>query len=410
MPSLQAGPATSVHMHWLGLWFRPTHVERDYRLETLGLQRVQARVALVVGILLYGLHGWVDTGFHGDHQPVFWVIRVLVMAAGFAALVSTFLPVFSRQGQRILALTALAPSLGMLFMLSMVSGSAFMEYVAGLMLVMIWIFLFIGLSFVRALAINLLLVAVFNGLFLIGIQPLDAALARYNFFLLSTLAICGFSAYALERQRRQLYLRRQELEAERNQHRDLALHDHLTNLPNRYQMELRLEQAMARARRHGLLGAGLFIDLDNFKPVNDTHGHEAGDRVLRQVARRLQSCVRESDTVARMGGDEFFVLLEDLTSPERIREVALRVIEALSTPFPIDEDDALSPTCRMGASIGVCEFPDTATSPAQVIDYADRAMYEVKRSGRNGYCFHRATGPGEVVHPQVTQTEALPMP
>jgi len=410
MHSPPPGPATPVRMHWLGLWFRPATVERDYRLETVGLQRVQARVALAVGILLFGLHGWVDMGFRGDHQPVFWLIRALVMVAGLAALASTFLPVFSRQGQRILALTALAPSFGILFMLSQLSGAAFMEYLAGLMLVMIWIFLFIGLSFVRALVINLLLVAVFNGLFLIGIQHMDEALARYNFFLLSTLAICGFSAYALERQRRQLYLRRQELEAERNRHRDLALHDHLTNLPNRYQMELRLEQAMARARRHGLMGAGLFIDLDNFKPVNDTHGHEAGDRVLRQVARRLQSCVRESDTVARMGGDEFFVLLEDLTSPERIREVALRVIEALSTPFPVDEADALSPTCTMGASIGVCEFPDTASSPAQVIDYADRAMYEVKRGGRNGYCFHRATGPGEVVHPQGAQTEAPPMP
>ncbi|ACL71595.1 diguanylate cyclase [Thioalkalivibrio sulfidiphilus HL-EbGr7] len=398
-----------VRMHWFGLWFRPVAVERDYRLETVGLQRVQARLALVTGVLLYLLHGLVDVWFHGDHQPFFWVVRALVTAAGLTALVYTFLPSFTRLSQRVLTLVSLAPSLGILFMLAFLSGTTFMEYLAGLMLVMIWIFLFIGLSFVRALLINLLVLVLFNGLFLAGIQPLGEILVRYNFYLVSTLLICGFSAYALERQRRQLYLRRQELESERNRHRDRALHDHLTNLPNRYQMEQRLEQAMARARRHGRLGAGLFIDLDRFKPVNDSYGHEAGDRVLRQVAQRLQACVRESDSVARMGGDEFFVLLEDLETSERIHEVALRIIEALSQPFPIDEQDPQSPLVTVGASIGICEFPDMTASPPEVIDHADRAMYEVKRSGRNGYCFHRATGPGEVIHPRGAQTAQLPV-
>lgn len=398
-----------VRMHWFGLWFHPVAVERGYRLETVGVQRIQARLALVMGVVLYLLHGLVEVGFNGDHQPFFWVVRALVMAAGLTALVYTFLPSFTRLSQRILTLVSLAPSFGILFMMAFLSGVTFMEYTAGLMLVMTWVFLFIGLSFVRALLINLLVLALFNALFLVGIQPLGEILVRYNFYLVSTLLICGFSAYALERQRRQLYLRRQELESERNRHRERALHDHLTNLPNRYQMEQRLEQAMARARRHGRLGAGLFIDLDRFKPVNDTHGHEAGDRVLRQVAKRLQACVRETDTVARMGGDEFFVLLEDLETSERIHEVALRIIETLSRPFPIDEQDPGSPVVTVGASIGICEFPDMTASPSQVIDHSDRAMYEVKRSGRNGYCFHRTTGPGEVIHPPGAQTARPPM-
>jgi diguanylate cyclase len=164
-----------------------------------------------------------------------------------------------------------------------------------------------------------------------------------------------------------------------------------------------------RARRHGLLGAGLFIDLDNFKPVNDLHGHEAGDRVLRQVARRLQGCVRESDTVGRTGGDEFFVLLEDLSSTDRIREVALRIIEVLSNPVPIDESRPDGARARLGASIGICEYPELADTPEEAINHADRAMYEVKRSGRNGYCFFGPSGPGKVIHPHVVAVENTPV-
>lgn len=404
MPSAPA----QMLMHPVVLRFRDPAAERAYRMETADLQRAQARAALVVGVLLYGVHGWMDTWLNGDHQPYFWFVRGLVMAIGLGALVFTFSPAFARLGERILVIAALAAGFGLVVMLADLSGTAFMEYMVGLMLAMIWVFLFVGLSFVSALVVNVLHVASFNALFVTGIHPMGELVIRYNFYLLSTLLICGISAYALERQRRQLHLRRRELEDERNRHRDRALHDHLTDLPNRYQMEQRLEQALARARRHGLLGAGLFIDLDRFKPVNDNHGHEAGDRVLRQVARRLQVCVRESDTVARMGGDEFFVLLEDLSSPERIREVALRIIAALSAPIALFEDAPGGPECTLGASIGVCEFPDVAAAPQDVIDYADRAMYEVKRAGRNGYCFYRPTGPGEVVHPGVGKADPAP--
>jgi diguanylate cyclase len=400
---------SSARMHRFLLWFRDPGMERDYQIETAVIQRDQARAALVVGVLLYGVHGWMDMWLQGDHQPHFWYVRALVMAAGLAALLSTFRASFVQAGRRILTWTALVPGIGLVVMMASLSGSSFMEYLAGLMLVTIWTFLFIGLSFIRALAVNSLVLAVFNGLFIAGLQSMGESVARYNFYLLSTVLICGISAYALERQRRQLYLRRKELETERNRHRDQALHDHLTNLPNRYQMEQRLDQAMARARRHGLLGAGLFIDLDNFKPVNDLHGHEAGDRVLRQVARRLQGCVRESDTVARMGGDEFFVLLEDLSSAERIREVALRIIEVLSTPIPIDESRSDGARALLGASIGVCEFPELADTPEEAINHADRAMYEVKRAGRNGYCFYGPSGPGKVIHPHVVAVENIPV-
>lgn len=385
-------------MQQLLLWFRDKGVEREYRVDTAVIQRDQARAALLVGVFLYGLHGGMDVWLAGEHPLYFWGVRLLVMVVGLSALAWTFHPSFPRLGQRILVVAALTAGLGVVFMLAGLSGASFWEYLSGLMLVMIWTFLFVGLSFAAALLANLIIVAGFNGLFFLGPHTLEAVIFRYNFYLGSTLLVCGFSAYVLERQRRLLYLRHRELEMERNRHRDLAMWDHLTDLPNRYQMEQRLDQAIARARRYGRAGAGLFIDLDHFKPVNDTHGHEAGDRVLRQVARRLKTCVRESDTVARMGGDEFFVLLEDLPGPERIREVALRIIASLSEPVPIDDLHPQGPVCALGASIGVCEFPDMAATPAEVIDYADRAMYEVKRSGRNGYSFHRPAGPGPVIH------------
>jgi diguanylate cyclase (GGDEF)-like protein len=158
----------------------------------------------------------------------------------------------------------------------------------------------------------------------------------------------------------------------------LAFHDALTGLPNRSLFDDRLEIALARCRRDGGQLAILFLDLDRFKRINDTLGHEAGDRLLRAVADRLRDCVREEDTIARVGGDEFVILAEGVgdSDARMLAEKILRTIAA--APFSIP-----GASLPVTASIGVSVFPDHGTDPARLVRSADDAMYAVKAAGRN---------------------------
>ncbi len=159
-----------------------------------------------------------------------------------------------------------------------------------------------------------------------------------------------------------------------------ALHDPLTGLANRTLLEDRLGQAFSRAARQGGFGAILLIDLDDFKQVNDTHGHLAGDALLEAVARRLTGVARASDTLARFGGDEFIYLAEGLASPAEVEVVARRFRDALAAPFAL-EDTAR----RQRASIGVAVFDGSEGAPSEVLADADLALYEAKSQGKSCY-------------------------
>jgi diguanylate cyclase (GGDEF)-like protein/PAS domain S-box-containing protein len=161
-----------------------------------------------------------------------------------------------------------------------------------------------------------------------------------------------------------------------------AYHDLLTELPNRILFLDRLGVALVSARRNRRLVGLLFIDLDRFKLVNDTLGHAAGDELLKGVAARLKGCLRRSDTLARMGGDEFTILLPELTQPEDAALIAEKVIEELRRPIEVTAHEI-----RATASIGVALYPGDGEDPDTLIKHADIAMYHVKASGKNGYAF-----------------------
>jgi diguanylate cyclase (GGDEF)-like protein/PAS domain S-box-containing protein len=161
----------------------------------------------------------------------------------------------------------------------------------------------------------------------------------------------------------------------------LATHDELTKLPNRSMFNEHLKLALARSRRSGTQLALLFVDLDNFKLINDTLGHEEGDELLKQVAGRLKTCVREMDTVARLGGDEFVVLLE-IEERNKAGITAKRVLEAFTANFVLkDQEYKISP------SIGISLFPEDASDPKILMSHADTAMYRAKERGKNTYQF-----------------------
>ncbi len=162
-----------------------------------------------------------------------------------------------------------------------------------------------------------------------------------------------------------------------------AHHDALTGLPNRVLLEDRLTQALAQARRNEQQVALLFIDLDGFKSVNDTLGHPAGDALLRQVAERLASGVRASDTLARMGGDYFAIVLQEIRDTPSTERVAEKLLESLRLPFHVEGREL-----RISASIGVAFFPEDGLEVEPLLRHADAAMYRAKASGRNTcHCF-----------------------
>ena len=161
----------------------------------------------------------------------------------------------------------------------------------------------------------------------------------------------------------------------------LAQFDNLTGLPNRALMRDRFAQMLAQASRHGSKLGVMFVDLDHFKLVNDMQGHAAGDELLKEVARRLSACVRSGDTVARISGDEFVVILGDMASPENAPHVAQKVLERLAAPFAISGRETF-----VTASIGMAIYPDDGDNADALISAADAAMYRAKESGRNSYC------------------------
>lgn len=184
---------------------------------------------------------------------------------------------------------------------------------------------------------------------------------------------------AFERRRNEMKLlqSRQRLE-------EIALYDPLTRLPNRRLLAERMNEAVTRARDEGWLLGVCYLDLDGFKPINDTHGHKMGDRVLVTVASRLRGCVREDDTVARLGGDEFVLLVTRLESLSDCADLLTRVLTALAQPILI-EGQALGVT----GSAGVTLFPQDAGDADTLLRHADHAMYQAKQLGRNRYQFFK---------------------
>jgi diguanylate cyclase (GGDEF)-like protein/PAS domain S-box-containing protein len=173
--------------------------------------------------------------------------------------------------------------------------------------------------------------------------------------------------------------------------RRLAFYDVLTELPNRRLFEDRLQRAQAAATRSDRHSAVALIDLDGFKEINDLHGHEAGDRLLVEVGRRLKACVREVDTAARLGGDEFVVVFDELSGDasditDKARTVAEKIRAALAQPYRLAGDhdpDSVRPGVTCTASIGVAIFAGTGLRAVEAMRVADVAMYEAKRAGGN---------------------------
>ena len=196
--------------------------------------------------------------------------------------------------------------------------------------------------------------------------------------------------FALWRMSRQLARTRKHAAEEQVAHAErveyLAYHDGLTSLPNRSLFSKLLGQSINQARRYERQLAVLFLDLDGFKGINDTLGHEAGDQLLKEVAARLLECLRDSDTVARLGGDEFVALLPELSQDKYAATVAQKILAAIGRPFVLAGQEV-----RVTASVGISVFPEDGTDEQTLKKNADTAMYKAKQEGKNNFQFYSET-------------------
>ncbi len=204
--------------------------------------------------------------------------------------------------------------------------------------------------------------------------------AQFSLWLSALLLFGGYAIFRWSVRRQMIW------EGERNTREEtiafLAQHDALTELPNRLLAKDRLQQALAYADRAKAKVALLFIDLDNFKAINDALGHSVGDALLRQVAIRLQGCLRETDTLSRQGGDEFLIILADIRDTNTVLRVVHAISDALASVFRLDEQDL-----ETTASVGIAIYPDDGHDQETLLKKADTAMYHAKAAGRNTYRF-----------------------
>ena len=201
--------------------------------------------------------------------------------------------------------------------------------------------------------------------------------------MLSTLYV--FLFFVVRKADRIIAQQERDRAAKEEEIRHQAYHDALTGLPNRAYFTERLHEAVSLAGRHGHMCALMFIDLDRFKVVNDSLGHDAGDQLLNIVCARIRSCLRNSDILFRVGGDEFTVILPEVAAPEDAAIVARRIIDAVAAPTAIREHEL-----TIGATIGIAVQPSDGDTAEQLLKNADAAMYSAKNNGRGTHAFYRA--------------------
>ncbi|HIV71275.1 MAG TPA: GGDEF domain-containing protein [Candidatus Aquabacterium excrementipullorum] len=372
-----------VRPHPLTLRFRNPAQECAYRTATLPRLRWHGRVALWVGLAVYLVFGLLDKHYVPGHLlPYAWSVRAFGALGALALFAFSWQPQYARRGSEALMVLGLGAGLSLLGIFWMLPPQSLEYYYAGLVLVIFYTYNFSGTRFVHALVANAVLLAAYNLLY--GwLRPLPPEQwVGHNLYFISANVLGGTGAYLAEYHRRRLFVMERRLYADRQQYRHHALHDALTGLPNRMLLLDRIEQALTQARRTGVGGVVLFVDLDGFKSVNDTHGHAAGDQVLREAARRLRGCLRESDTLARLGGDEFVLLSQGVTSDEQLWALADKLRQVIETPFPVQRpgDEGVVYLLNLSASIGSCFFPGESEDAEELLQRSDEAMYRAKQA------------------------------
>ena len=354
------------------LRFKNRTSEQDFSKWILQKRNVQMRLALISVLFLYFLLSFIDPYFSsGDtlvhaitiHRYVLPLILLIVTLIGSIDRTKRyFLP-------SALVITLIAAACNLYLVSEEGLSSA---YVPELYFMILWIFTIAGFRFLTAIVLALLIIsaALFNAFTLESVHIIE--LIVYAFWLFIAFILGFLGGHLLEYFSKTSFYNEYRLTHS-------AEHDPLTGLANRIRFNDRLEQAIKRASRYGECIALVYIDLDKFKQLNDTHGHDIGDAYLCEISQRILEKIRISDTLSRLGGDEFLVILEDVGSREFAIKIADAIREALFQPYGVEG----SLDFQSSASIGVSLYPDHTEDKDELLKFADKAMYCSKAHGGN---------------------------
>ncbi|MCZ4306245.1 GGDEF domain-containing protein [Zoogloeaceae bacterium G21618-S1] len=361
-------------LHPLTLRFHNAALERAYDDYVYPRMLLQWRAALVIGPALYVLLFILDGWYIPDAQRgALWAIRLGSLIVPITFIAITFTPRYRRCAYLLPALNGLTGGLGLIAMMQLMPLEVVAHYYPVVVVVTFFTYNFSGTRFIYALAVDLTLLITYNLCFGAMVDYPSHLLATQDFFIICANLIGGSAGYLVELQRRRLFVHKQALEDERRLHLERSLHDSLTGLPNRALLYDRMAQLLADAERSSARHALYFVDLDDFKPVNDIHGHAVGDQVLQQVAQRMRQAVREGDTVARLGGDEFVILTANTPDEATAAQQAERIQAMIA-----DHGARLPADITLSASIGLCLFPYEGATIEDIIHRADQSMYRAK--------------------------------
>ena len=368
-------------MNPFSLSFNDKSLELAFLNATFERTRYQGRTAIIVGTFVYLLCGMLDRWFApAAVADALWQTRLIALCVPTFVMAVSFTRWFSGLCHLVLASVGFAAGIGMICMQILLPFDSLPYYYPMLVLVTFYTYNFVGTRFIYALGVDLLLLIAYNLVIGKFLGYPTHILVSHDIFIVSANLIGGSAGYLAEHGRRILFLRERELFEQRQHHLLRSLHDGLTGLPNRDLLYDRISQAMSEAHRHGSKHAGFFLDLDGFKSINDNFGHKVGDYVLHEVGQRLLSSVRGIDTVARIGGDEFFILALEIDNETAACGLAIKLLEQLAQPISGIPNDV-----NLGVSIGICLFPYEDMSVSDLIHRADDAMYQVKNNGKGHF-------------------------
>lgn len=367
----------------ISLSFDESTLDAAFKNHALTQTLIQSRVSIFVGTLMIVAFGFFDHIFVPEaYKSSILVLEVSIILLGIATYVLSYSRFFIDFYQSIIGTVCLTAGLLLITKLAFLPINALEYYYPSVLIFLFWVSAFVPITLATTVVITSITVFVFIVVCKYYLPLPNIDFFNYTLYVLYAFIVGIASRYLLERKNRLLFLREMELDIERESHLFRSLHDSFTGLPNRDLLIDRIQQCINFASRNEQICAGMFIDLDNFKQVNDNYGHDIGDLFLREVAGRLKGCMRESDTLSRIGGDEFFVLARNLPTQKSVETLAKKLLQQLRKDYELTENIKLS---GFGASIGICIFPYENCTPIDIIRRSDQAMYEVKRAGKSSY-------------------------
>lgn len=372
-------------LHPLTLSYLDPILESEYqRYQPAKLVYALRPVLIILVVFLFSI-ALVDLAEVTDNPIVPWAAGIILGSTFLGLLWLTSVNIETRYLQFGMMLTLVV--FGATLLLRVGHADDLTAYFPGFFL-MLLLTHFVGLRFTYAITAAVLLILVLTIVILTNQVGFDQIMAM-TMFLVPGYMIASTAGYTIEKQSRRLYAQVRMMEQERNEQETMALHDALTGLPNRMLLSERMEQSLARAKRQHGQFAVLFVDLDDFKRVNDTYGHITGDQILRQIATNLLRQVRGEDTVARLGGDEFVVLSEHVNDEHGAQIAADRIQQAVAVPIHMTSPVTGSIQVQVTCSIGIALCPRDGESLDKLIHRADKAMYSAKREGKSTSRFFR---------------------